>query len=235
VKPSRQSRHRERHAIAHIGWLRAAVLGAHDGILSTASLIVGVAEASADVRPVLIAGGAGLIAGALSMAVGEYVSVSSQADVEQADLAREQRELHEDPVGEERELAGIYRTRGLPHDLAAEVANKLMEHDALEAHARDELGLTEMTQARPVQAALTSAASFAIGAAIPLVTMIVSPFTTAPIVVLAVSLLALALLGWAGARIGKAPVLRAIVRVVLLGGAAMGVTLGLGRLLGTAF
>ena len=229
-----RARHHETHAITHIGWLRAAVLGANDGILSTASLIVGVASASSEPRAMLIAGSAGLVAGALSMAAGEYVSVSSQADLEQADLRREARELHEDPVGEHRELTGIYVKRGLEPELADEVAARLMDHDALGAHARDELGLSKHNTARPVQAALASAASFAIGAAIPLAVAAFSPFRHVAIAVVLVSLAMLAGLGAMAARTGRAPVIPAVARVLILGAAAMLLTIGLGRLLGTS-
>lgn len=231
---SRPLRHHERHAIHNVGWLRAAVLGANDGILSTASLIVGVASASNDPRATLIAGGAGLVAGSLSMAAGEYVSVSSQADLEKADLNRERRELHEDPEGELKELAHIYQRRGLGTDLAHEVAKQLTEHDALGAHARDELGLSKATRARPVQAALASAASFASGAIVPLAVTAWVPAPLISIAVMAVSILLLAVLGALGARTGRAPVARAVIRVVLLGAAAMLLTIGLGRLFNTS-
>jgi VIT1/CCC1 family predicted Fe2+/Mn2+ transporter len=230
---SRHHRHRESHMLDHVGWLRAAVLGANDGILSTASLIVGVASASADLRQVLIAGGAGMIAGSLSMAAGEYVSVSSQADLEKADLRREKTELHEDPAGELRELTQIYVKRGLDRDLASEVARQLTAHDALGAHARDELGMSGAMAARPVQAALASAASFAIGAAVPLAVTALVPFKHVSIAVVVVSIITLAVLGVLGARTGGAPAGRAVIRVVLLGAAAMLLTIGLGRLFGT--
>ncbi|WP_116090793.1 VIT1/CCC1 transporter family protein [Sphingomonas crusticola] len=227
-------RHYETHAINHLGWLRAAVLGANDGILSTASLIVGVASASSEPRAMLIAGGAGLVAGALSMAAGEYVSVSSQADLERADLHREARELHDDPVGEHRELTGIYVKRGLERELAGEVASQLMAHDALGAHARDELGLSKATAARPIEAALASGAAFAVGAAIPLAAAALAPFAQASPAVVLVSLAMLAILGAFGARTGGAPVARAVARAVILGAAAMLLTIGLGRMLGTS-
>ena len=227
-------RHREHHATDHIGWLRAAVLGANDGIVSTASLIVGVASAAADRPAILLAGSAGLVAGALSMAAGEYVSVSSQADLEKADLAREAAELRHSPQAEERELAGIYEGRGLASDLAATVAKALMAHDALDAHARDELGLFDMTTARPVQAAFASAASFTCGAALPLLVAILAPLGILSPAVVIVSILMLALLGAIGARSGGAPRGRAVLRVTLLGAAAMVLTIGLGRLIGTA-
>ena len=231
---SRHSRHYEGHAITKVGWLRAAVLGANDGILSTASLIVGVASAASDARQVLIAGAAGLLAGALSMAAGEYVSVSSQADLEKADLARERRELHEDPEGELHELTHIYVRRGLDHGLAGEVARQLTDHDALGAHARDELGMSKATQARPVQAAVASAASFASGAIVPLVVAWLVPVARIPTAVVVISVVLLGILGGMGARAGGAPVTRAVVRVVLLGVAAMLLTIGLGRLFGAA-
>jgi len=227
-------RHHERHAVGHIGWLRASILGANDGILSTASLIVGVASASADRSAVLIAGAAGLVAGAFSMAAGEYVSVSSQADLEQADLNREAQELDTNPHGEERELAGIYMERGVSGETAMMVARELMAHDALDAHARDELGLSGATAARPVQAALASATAFAAGAAVPLAVAALTPSRQLPVITLAVSLLLLAVLGAMGARIGDAPVGKATLRVTLLGGAAMLATIGIGRLIGTA-
>ena len=231
---TRHSRHHEGHAITKIGWLRAAVLGANDGILSTASLIVGVANASSDVRSVLIAGGAGLVAGSLSMAAGEYVSVSSQADLERADISRERRELHEDPEGELRELTHIYEKRGLDHELAAEVAKQLTAHDALGAHARDELGLSKATRARPIQAAVASAASFASGAVVPLAVTALVAERSISVAVVGVSIILLAALGALGARAGRAPVARAVIRVVLLGAAAMLITIGLGRLFGAA-
>jgi len=225
--------HRESHALEHVGWLRAAVLGANDGILSTASLIVGVASASSGPREMLIAGTAGLVAGSLSMAAGEYVSVSSQADLEHADLTRERHELREDPEGELKELTAIYVKRGLDPALAAEVAEQLTAHDALGAHARDELGLSKAMAARPVQAALASAFSFAAGAAIPLVVAALVPFHHASVAVVAVSVLMLAVLGALGARMGRAPVLRAVLRVVLLGVMAMLLTIAIGKLFGT--
>jgi VIT1/CCC1 family predicted Fe2+/Mn2+ transporter len=230
---NRQIRHHEGHAITRVGWLRAAVLGANDGILSTASLIVGVASAASDARQVLIAGAAGLVAGSLSMAAGEYVSVSSQADLEKADLARERRELHEDPEGELRELTGIYVKRGLDRDLAGQVARQLTDHDALGAHARDELGLSKATQARPVQAAVASAASFASGAIVPLMVACLVPAAQVQLAVMVISVALLGILGGMGARAGQAPVTRAVMRVVLLGVAAMLLTIGLGRLFGT--
>lgn len=210
-------RRRESHAINNVGWLRAAVLGANDGILSTASLIVGVASAAADARQVLIAGTAGLVAGSLSMAAGEFVSVSSQADLENADLRRERRELREDPAGELRELTAIYMKRGLDRDLASQVARQLKSHDALEAHARDELGLSKSVRARPIQAAIASAASFASGAVVPLIIACLVPVRRVPLGVVGVSVALLAILGLLGARAGSAPIVPAILRAVILG------------------
>jgi VIT1/CCC1 family predicted Fe2+/Mn2+ transporter len=236
TKPSSaMRRHHEHHATDHIGWLRAAVLGANDGIISTASLIVGVASAGPGRSAILLAGGAGLIAGALSMAAGEYISVSSQADLEQADLAREAIELHANPHGEELELAGIYKKRGVSSETAHAVARELMAHDALDAHARDELGLSDATTARPVQAAVASAACFSAGAALPLLTAIVAPTGWVPHIVLLSSIMVLAVLGAVSARTGGAPVAKAIVRVTSLGAAAMLLTIGLGRLFGAVF
>ena len=225
--------HSEQHNITRIGWLRAAVLGANDGIVSTASLVVGVAAAAADKPEILLAGSAGLAAGALSMAAGEYVSVSSQSDTEKADLARERKELADQPEFEHEELAAIYRERGLDAELADEVARQLMAHDALGAHARDELAISELTTARPLVAALASAATFAVGAALPLVTVILVPRETLVMAVVAASLVFLALLGGLGARAGGAPMLRPVLRVVFWGAAAMAVTAGVGALFGT--
>ena len=226
--------HREFHRSDRIGWLRAAVLGANDGIVSTASLILGVAAANASRIEVLVAGVAGLVAGAMSMAAGEYVSVRSQADTEAADLARERRELATDVAAEERELASIYVQRGLTPELAKQVAVQLMAHDAMGAHARDELGITEAFTARPVQAALASAASFTAGAALPLVVAAVVPVSTLLVVVGAGSLLFLAGLGALAARIGGAPVVAAASRVTFWGALAMSLTAGVGALFGTA-
>lgn len=226
-------RHPELHRTERIGWLRAAVLGANDGIVSTASLIVGVAAASSAVNEVLVAGVAGLVAGAMSMAAGEYVSVSSQADTEKADLDRERQELATDVDSERNELAGIYVGRGLDPDLAQQVAVQLMAHDALGAHARDELGISELTTARPVQAALASAASFAVGAAIPLLTVVVVPQRLLIAAVIVISILLLALLGGLGAHAGGAPVVKAAVRVTFWGMLAMALTAGVGALFGT--
>ncbi len=227
---SRLRLHPENHLVTRIGWLRAAVLGANDGIVSTASLIVGVAAAAADQNAVLIAGVAGLVAGAMSMAAGEYVSVSSQSDTEQADLARERKELSENPAFELDELADIYVKRGVDPMLARQVAQQLMAKDALKAHAHDELGISEITTARPVQAALTSAASFSVGAAMPLLMVIVSPASALVLIVSAASLAFLALLGAIGARAGGANVLRATVRVTFWGALAMALTAGIGNI-----
>jgi VIT1/CCC1 family predicted Fe2+/Mn2+ transporter len=227
-------RHREQHRSERIGWLRAAVLGANDGIVSTASLVVGVAAAEANTRQVLVAGVAGLVAGALSMAAGEYVSVSSQADTERADIKREKRELATQPRAEEDELTTIYERRGLESNLARTVAQQLMKKDALAAHARDELGLTEELAARPLQAALASAATFAIGAAVPILTIVQAPTTDLPIVVSIVSLLCLAALGAIAARAGGASAATGAVRVAFWGALAMAMTAAVGRLFGTA-
>ena len=224
--------HRERHLVERIGWLRAAVLGANDGIVSTASLIVGVAAAATSASEVLIAGVAGLVAGAMSMAAGEYVSVSSQADTEEADLARERIELRDNSGAEHEELATIYVKRGLEPALARQVAEQLMAGDALAAHARDELGISEITTARPVQAALTSAATFSVGAAMPLLMVVVAPPAYLAWAVSAASLGFLALLGAIGARAGGANVFRATLRVTFWGAFAMVVTAGIGRLVG---
>jgi len=229
---SRLPKHAEHHLIGRIGWLRAAVLGANDGILSTASLITGVAAASSAHSDVLIAGIAGLVAGAMSMAAGEYVSVSSQSDTENAELARETRELSDDIEGERQELAQIYVKRGVDSDLARKVALQLMAEDALGAHARDELGISEITTARPVQAALTSAATFAAGAAMPLLAVIVSPAGMIIPIVTTASLATLAVLGAVGAWAGGANVWRAAARVVFWGAFAMALTAGIGALVG---
>ncbi len=226
-------RHAEGHLVQRIGWLRAAVLGANDGILSTASLIVGVASAAGTHQSVIVAGFAGLVAGAMSMAAGEYVSVSSQSDTELADLARERGELSQDAGSETEELAGIYVQRGLQPDLASQVAQQLMARDALGAHARDELGISDTTTARPIQAALTSAASFAAGAALPLVTALVTPSGLLVVAVSAASLLFLAVLGAVGARAGGAKILVATIRVTFWGALAMALTAGIGAVFGT--
>jgi VIT1/CCC1 family predicted Fe2+/Mn2+ transporter len=226
--------HTESHLVARIGWLRAAVLGANDGIVSTASLVVGVASASAGSSEVLVAGIAGLVAGAMSMAAGEYVSVSSQSDTEQADLDRERKELEIQPEFEREELAQIYVARGVAPELARQVADQLMAKDALGAHAHDELGISEMTTARPIQAALTSAATFAVGAGLPLLMVIVSPANLLVWTVSAASLLFLALLGAVGAKAGGANVARATLRVTFWGAFAMALTAGIGAVVGTA-
>ena len=232
---SRLHLHPESHLVERIGWMRAAVLGANDGIVSTASLIVGVAAAAAAANQnnVLIAGVAGLVAGAMAMAAGEYVSVSSQSDTERADLARERKELRENPAFELDELAEIYVQRGVDKVLARQVAQQLMAKDALTAHARDELGISEITTVRPVQAALTSAATFAVGAAMPLLMVVVSPASALVMMVSAASLGFLALLGAIGARVGGANVLRATARVTFWGAFAMALTAGIGKLFGT--
>lgn len=226
-------RHSEWHRTERIGWLRAAVLGANDGIVSTASLVVGVAAANASRGNIMVAGVAGLVAGALSMAAGEYVSVSSQADTERADINRERAELATDPAAEEDELASIYVERGLDPSLARLVARQLMAGDALKAHARDELGLREEFTARPLQAALASAATFAVGAALPILTAMLAPSTALPSVVAGVSLACLAALGGLAARAGGASVALGAGRVAFWGVLAMGMTAGVGRLFGT--
>ncbi|MFM9844603.1 MAG: VIT family protein [Dongiaceae bacterium] len=231
---SRLRVHPESHLVSRIGWLRAAVLGANDGIVSTASLIVGVAAAATAPSEVLIAGIAGLVAGAMSMAAGEYVSVSSQADTEKADLTRERNELSQNIAFEHEELATIYVKRGVDQDLARQVAKQLMAKDALAAHARDELGISEVSTARPVQAALTSAATFAVGAAMPLLMVVVAPATTLVPIVSAASLGFLGLLGAIGASAGGANVLRATARVTFWGALAMALTAGIGAIVGTA-
>lgn len=225
-------RHTERHRTQHIGWLRAAVLGANDGLISTASLILGVAAAGSGVRGVLTAGVAGLIAGAASMAAGEYVSVSSQADTENADLDRERQELASDYAAEGRELAGIYIRRGLTPELARQVAEQLMAHDALGAHAHDELGLAEILTARPVQAALSSAASFAVGAMFPLIVVMLVPEPVLSWAVSSVSVGLLAMLGALAASIGGARISVGAWRVTLWGALAMALTTGAGALFG---
>ena len=226
-------RHTERHRTHHTGWLRAAVLGANDGIVSTASLVVGVAAAQASPSTILMAGVAGLVAGAMSIAAGEYVSVYSQADTERADIARERAELAADSAAEHRELAAIYVGRGLDATRAQQVAGQLMAHDALGAHARDELGISDTLSARPVQAALSSAASFAVGAALPLLVAAAAPERFTIPAVGGASLLLLALLGGLAARAGGAPMATAAARVAFWGALAMGVTAGVGALLGT--
>jgi len=226
-------RDREAHRGDRIGWLRAAVLGANDGIVSTASLVVGVAAAEATRHEILVAGVAGLVAGALSMAAGEYVSVSSQADTEQADLALERHELAAQPEAEEDELTAIYVRRGLDRDLAGTVARQLMAKDALGAHARDELGLIEAFAARPIQAAVASAATFSIGAGVPVLTILVAPLGSLALVVSIVSLLCLVALGAIAARAGGARAIVGSARVAFWGALAMAVTAGVGKLFGT--
>lgn len=226
--------HRESHRTERIGWLRAAVLGANDGIVSTASLVVGIAASNASRSAVLVAGVAGLVAGAMSMAAGEYVSVSSQADTEKADLDRERKELATDKGFEQDELASIYVGRGLEPDLAQQVAAQLMAHDALGAHARDELGISETLSARPVQAAFSSAGSFAIGAALPLLTVFLVPESKLVVAVSGLSLIFLGALGVLAARAGGAPVLKSTLRVTFWGALAMALTAAVGALFGTA-
>ena len=224
----------ERHNVHRIGWLRAAVLGANDGIVSTGSLIAGVAASQADRPAILLAGAAALVAGAMSMAAGEYVSVSSQADTERADLARERRELAEQPEAERRELAGLYVQRGVDPDLALKVADQMMAHDALAAHARDELGISATATARPLQAALASALTFSLGAAAPLLSVIAAPAGAIVPAVAGTSLACLVLLGYLGARTGNAPIGRSVLRVTFWGALSLALTAGIGRLLGTA-
>ena len=225
-------RHAERHRTDRIGWLRAAVLGANDGIVSTASLVVGVAAASASQGNILLTGVAGLVAGAMSMAAGEYVSVHSQADTENADLARERIELEKDPAAERRELTAIYIARGLEPGLAQQVAAELMTHDALGAHARDELGISEALGARPVQAALASAASFAVGAVLPLAVTALAPHQWLIFWVSGTSIAFLASLGAVAARVGGAGILTGAWRVTFWGALAMAITAGVGYLFG---
>lgn len=226
--------HPEQHVLARIGWLRAAVLGANDGVVSTASLIVGIAAAHGDKHAVLLAGLAGLVAGAMSMAAGEYISVSSQADAERADLSREAAELRQDPGFEERELAAIYEARGLAPALALEVAKALMTKDALGAHARDELGISEPMRAQPLQAAFASAAAFSVGAGLSVIAAALSPAQDIVRVVVSAALILLAALGALGARAGHAVLGKAIVRVVFWGALAMAATAGLGMAFGAA-
>ncbi|HEV7284162.1 MULTISPECIES: VIT family protein [Kaistia] len=225
--------HRENHLVHRIGWLRAAVLGANDGILSTSSLIVGVAAAASGPSEILLAGIAGLVAGAMSMAAGEYVSVSSQADTENADLDRERAELATDIEAERQELAQIYEQRGLDSALARQVAEQLMAKDALGAHARDELGISEITTARPIQAAMASAATFSIGALMPLLTALIAPASWVVPAVSIASLAFLALLGAIGAKAGGANVLKATIRMTFWGAIAMAITAGIGAAFGT--
>lgn len=230
---SRLHLHTEGHSVGRIGWLRAAVLGANDGIVSTASLIIGVAAAAAGTGEVLVAGIAGLVAGAMSMAAGEYVSVSSQSDTEKADLTRERNELAHQPKAEHAELAAIYVARGLDHALADQVASQLAAHDALGAHARDELGISEITTARPVQAALTSAATFAVGAALPLAIVLFVPGAWLVPAVAGASLAFLALLGAVGAKAGGAGIVIPTLRVTFWGALAMALTAAIGAVFGT--
>ena len=225
--------HPELHRTERIGWLRAAVLGANDGIVSTASLLVGVAAAGAGRSELLVAGVAGLMAGAMSMAAGEYVSVSSQSDTEAADIAREREELRTQPEFERRELGAIYEARGLTPELAAQVAEQLTAHDALAAHSRDELGISETLAARPVQAAFASALTFTAGAALPLLTALLVPRANAELAIVATALLFLIGLGALSARAGGAPAAKAAARVAFWGALAMGLTFGVGRLFGT--
>jgi VIT1/CCC1 family predicted Fe2+/Mn2+ transporter len=231
--PTMSRLHKENHLVARIGWLRAAVLGANDGIISTASLVLGVASAASTRNEALVAGVAGLVAGAMSMAAGEYVSVSSQSDTESADLARETRELAVEPERETDELTEVYVARGVEVGLARQVARQLMAKDAPGAHARDELGISETTTARPVQAALASAATFSVGAAAPLVLVLVAPPTLLLPVVAVGSLLFLAVLGAVGAKAGGAGLLKATIRVTFWGALAMALTTGIGSLFGT--
>ncbi len=234
AKVTRLHDHPERHATERIGWLRAAVLGANDGIVSTGSLIVGVAASEPGRSAILVAGLAALFAGAMSMAAGEYVSVSSQADTEKADLARERGELATEPEAEREELIGIYQARGVDRATAEQVADQMMRHDALGAHARDELGLSEIISARPLQAAFTSALTFTAGAAAPLAVAALAPATALVPAVVAASLLCLAMLGALGARAGGAPPMRSVLRVTFWGALAMAVTFSVGRLFGAA-
>lgn len=226
--------HREKHRTDRIGWLRAAVLGANDGIVSTASLVVGVAAAQSPANEILIAGVASLVAGAMSMAAGEYVSVSSQADTEKAELERERKELATDFAAERKELALIYVRRGVEVELAKKVADQMMEHDALAAHARDELGIMDLTMARPVQAAAASALTFAVGALVPLLTVFLSPINWLIPSVILVSILFLSVIGGVGARTGGAPVLKASLRVCFWGALAMGLTASVGSMFGVS-
>lgn len=227
-------RHIERHRTARIGWLRAAVLGANDGIVSTASLMLGVAAANAVQSSILVTGIAGLVAGAMSMAAGEYVSVHSQADTEKADLARESAEIAADAEAEKRELTAIYVGRGLDQSLAAQVATQLMAHDALGAHARDELGISDTLSARPLQAALASAGSFAVGAVLPLVVAVLAPGNALPYWISGTSLVFLAALGAVAARAGGASALTGAWRVTFWGALAMAITAGIGGWVGTS-
>ena len=232
--PSYQSAHEELHYVNRSGWLRAAVLGANDGIVSVSSLIVGVAAADPSPSAVLIAGGAGLVAGAMSMAAGEYVSVSSQSDIERSDIAREKQALIDTPAEEEAELASIYMSRGLSAETAALVARELTEKDAVGAHIRDELGLSEIHAANPLQAALASGLTFSVAAALPVVIAALAPATQIIPVVVAATLICLAALGAIGAKAGGAPMLPATLRVLFWGAAAMALTAGVGHLFGVS-
>ena len=227
-------RHQERHLTGRMGWLRAAVLGANDGIVSTASLVMGVAAAHAGAHNILLAGIAGLVAGSMSMAAGEYVSVHSQADSERAELEREKQELQDNVEGEHKELATIYVSRGLDPQLARQVAEQLMAHDALDAHARDELGITEALKARPLQAAAASAASFAVGAVLPLLVVLLAPVAALLWLVFATSLVFLAVLGAVAARAGGAGMRMGAARVAFWGALAMAITTGVGMLFGVS-
>ncbi|PTA71477.1 MULTISPECIES: VIT family protein [unclassified Stenotrophomonas] len=229
---SRHSRHPELHRSERVGWLRAAVLGANDGIVSVAGLVVGVAASGASASTILATGVAGTVAGAMSMAAGEYVSVQTQADTEDADLAMEKRELHEDPHSELEELSAIYRHRGLDPALARQVAQQLTAHDALGAHARDELGITDTLRARPLQAALASAGAFTCGAALPVLTALLAPVDKVALMTTASTLLGLCLTGAMAAQAGGAPPLRGAIRVMFWGALAMAAAAGVGRLLG---
>ena len=225
-------RHGEWHKTSRVGWLRAAVLGANDGIVSTASLVIGVAAAGASRSAVLLAGIAGLVAGAMSMAAGEYVSVSSQADTERSDIARERKELETDVEAEQRELAAIYEGRGLDPALASQVSDQLMAHDALGAHARDELGISDFAQARPVQAAIASALSFSVGAVMPMLTVLLVPQTMVIWLVAILSLAFLAILGGIAATVGGARISTGVIRVTFWGALAMALTAAVGSLFG---
>ena len=234
TRKNRLRPHKEQHRTERIGWLRAAVLGANDGIVSTASLVVGVAAAEATRANIMVAGVAGLVAGAMSMAAGEYVSVSSQADTENADLGRERKELATDGESELEELTGVYVARGLDKSLARQVAEQLTQHDALAAHARDELGISDKLSARPVQAALASAGTFAVGAALPLLAAFLTPVGMIAMVISGLSLGFLAFLGGVSAYVGGAPVTKAVARVTFWGALAMAATAGIGKLFGIA-
>ncbi|MFC7286474.1 VIT family protein [Herminiimonas glaciei] len=229
-----RNRHLELHKLDSIGWLRAAVLGANDGIVSTSSLVLGVAAAHATHQAILIAGVAGLVAGAMSMATGEYVSVQSQADTEQAALEKERVELHENPQGEHKELTDIYVARGLNQSLAKQVAEGLMRHDALAAHARDELGLTDAMSAKPLQAALASAFSFAVGAALPMMVVLLAPHESLILYTVVGSLVFLAFLGGLAAKVGGASIRKGVVRVVFWSALSMAAATAIGSMFGTA-